>query len=80
MSSNLKTIDIPYYPFSNPTKRVYYLFAAFFRRYFNNGNYFLEYFDDTLRDSSRASKKNRLPALGMIPKMILDPGPFIHSK
>jgi hypothetical protein len=30
----------------------------------------MEYFDDTLRNSARASKKI---VLGMIPKMILDP-------
>jgi uncharacterized protein involved in exopolysaccharide biosynthesis len=87
MSSNLKTIDIPYYPLSpNPTKRsILIIAAAFLGGILTMAIIFLmEYFDDTLRDSSRASKKIGLPALGMIPKMILDPGtinlPFIQNR
>jgi hypothetical protein len=44
----------------------------------------MEYFDDTLRNSARASKIIGVPALGMIPKMILDRGnvdlPFIQQR
>lgn len=87
MSSNLKTIDLPFYPLSpNPTKRAILIIAAGFL-----GGlitlaiiFVMEYFDDTLRDSARASKKIGLPALGMVPKIILDSGsidlPFIKKR
>jgi len=77
LSSNLKTIDTPYYPLSpNPTKRtILIIAAAFLGGILTLGIIFImEYFDDTLRNSKRASKKLGLPSLGMVPKIILDPG------
>jgi capsular polysaccharide biosynthesis protein len=74
MSSNIKTIDEPFFPLSpNPTKRNTNHCRYF--RYFDAIHYFVmkEYFDDTLKNSARASKIIGVPALGMIPKMILDP-------
>ncbi|CAH8283615.1 hypothetical protein EV196_102500 [Mariniflexile fucanivorans] len=87
MSSNLKAIDMPFYPLSpNPTKRsILIIAAAFLGGILTLAIIFvMEYFDDTLRNSTRASKKIGLPSLGMIPKMILDPGsinlPFIQNR
>jgi succinoglycan biosynthesis transport protein ExoP len=44
----------------------------------------MEYFDDTLKNSIRATKKTGFTSLGMMPKIILDPGsinlPFIQSR
>lgn len=77
LSSNLKTIDPPYYPLSpNPTKRAILIIAAAFL----GGVLILaiilvmEFFDETLKNSNKASKILNLPTLGMMPKMILDPG------
>lgn len=87
MSSNIKTIDEPYFPLSpNPTKRAILIVAAAFL-----GGiltlaiiFVMEYFDDTLKNATRASKVIGLPTLGMIPKMILNPGsinlPFIQQR
>jgi uncharacterized protein involved in exopolysaccharide biosynthesis len=87
MSSNLKTIDTPYFPLSpNPTKRGLLIIAAAFL-----GGiltlviiFVMEYFDDTLKNAITASKKTGFVALGMIPKIMLDPGsinlPFIQNR
>lgn len=87
MSSNLKAIDPPFYPLSpNPTKRAILIIAAAFVGGILTLAIILvmEYFDDTLKNSSRASKKLGLPSLGMMPKMILDAGsinlPFIQQR
>lgn len=77
LSSSLKTIDIPYYPLSpNPTKRsVLIIAAAFLGGIITLSIIFvMEYFDDTLRNSTKASKILNLQSLGMIPKMMLNPG------
>lgn len=77
LSSNLKTIDRPFYPLSpNPTKRsILIIAAAFLGAILTLGIIIvMEYFDDTLRNSTRAIKKIGLPSLGMIPKIILDSG------
>ncbi|MHB0755078.1 exopolysaccharide transport family protein [Polaribacter sp. M15] len=79
LSSDLKTIDIPYYPVSpNPTKRaILIIAAAFLGGILTLGIIFvMEYFDDSLKNSQNASKKTSFPSLGMIPKIILDPGSF----
>lgn len=87
LSSNLKTIDSPYYPLSpNPTKRAILIIAAAFL----GGIIILgiilvmEFFDDTLRNSKKASEILDLPSFGMIPKMILDPGsinlPYVQKR
>ncbi|MEL1239926.1 exopolysaccharide transport family protein [Flavobacterium flavipallidum] len=77
MSSNLKAIDPPFYPLSpNPTKRSLLIIAAALVGGILTLAIILimEYFDDTLKNAARASKKLGLTALGMMPKMILDPG------
>lgn len=87
LSSNLKTIDPPYYPLSpNPTKRAILIIAAAFL----GGILILaiilvmEFFDDTLKNTKKASEILGLTSLGMMPKMILDPGsiqlPFIQNR
>lgn len=87
MSSNLKTIDTPYFPLSpNPTKRaILIIAAAFLGGIITLGIIFvMEYFDDTLKNAIRATKKTGFTSLGMMPKIILDPGsinlPFIQSR
>jgi uncharacterized protein involved in exopolysaccharide biosynthesis len=77
LSANLKTIDRPFYPLSpNPTKRsILIIAAAFLGAILTLGIIVvMEYFDDTLRNSTRATKKIGLSSLGMIPKIILDSG------
>ena len=76
LSSNLKTIDPPYYPLSPiPTKRkILIIAAAFIGAILILGILFvMEYFDDTLKNSIKASKILKLPSLGMIPKLLLNP-------
>jgi uncharacterized protein involved in exopolysaccharide biosynthesis len=87
MSSNLKAIDPPFYPLSpNPTKRAILIIAAAFIGGILTLAIILvmEYFDDTLKNAKKASKILGIPALGMMPKMILDPGnvnlPFIQKR
>lgn len=77
LSSNLKTIDPPFYPLSpNPTKRLILIIAAvFLGGVLTLGIIFvMEYFDDTLKNAIKASKILKLQSLGMMPKIILDPG------
>jgi uncharacterized protein involved in exopolysaccharide biosynthesis len=77
LASNLRTIDTPYYPLSpNPTKRAILIIAAAFLGGILTLTtiFFMEYFDDTLKNSFSGSKKTGLASLGMIPKIILDPG------
>ena len=77
LSSSLKTVDAPYYPLSpNPTKRsILIIVAAFLGGLLTLGIIFvMEYFDDTLKNSIKASKTLKLQSLGMMPKIILDPG------
>jgi polysaccharide biosynthesis transport protein len=87
MSSNLKTIDSPFFPLTpNPTKRAILIIAAAFL-----GGiltlaivFIMEYFDDTLRNTTIATKNIGLTSLGMIPKILLKPGninlPFIQNR
>lgn len=77
LSSDLKAIDPPFYPLSpNPTKRaILIIAAAFVGGILTLGILLLmEYFDDTLKNIQRASEKIGLPALGMMPKIILNSG------
>jgi uncharacterized protein involved in exopolysaccharide biosynthesis len=87
LSSSLKTIDTPYYPLSpNPTKRAVLIIAAtFFGGLLTLGIIFaMEYFDDTLKNYIRASKKTGIASLGMMPKFVLDAGginlPFVQKR
>jgi succinoglycan biosynthesis transport protein ExoP len=87
MSSSIKSIDPPFYPLSaNPTKRgLLIVAAAFLGGILTLGVILLmEYFDDTIKNATRASKQIGLKSLGMMPKIILDPGnvnlAFIHKR
>lgn len=76
LSSSLKTIDAPYYPlFPNPTKRtILIIIAALLGGILTLGIIFImDYFDDTLKNSTKATKVTRFVSLGMIPKILLDP-------
>lgn len=87
IASSLKTVDAPYFPLSpNPTKRsILIIAAAFLGGILTLGIIFImEYFDDTLKNSIKGSKKTDLVSLGMMPKIILNPGsinlPFIQKR
>lgn len=74
MSANLKTIDPPYYPLSPiPSKRkILIIAAAFIGAIFTLGVLLvMEYFDDTLKNSDKASKILNISSFGMIPKVLL---------
>jgi uncharacterized protein involved in exopolysaccharide biosynthesis len=76
LASDLKTVDPPYFPLSpNPTKRSILIIAAtFLGGIITLGAIFvMEYFDDTLKNAIKATKKTGIQALGMVPKIILDP-------
>lgn len=87
LTSNLKAIDPPYYPLSpNPTKRALLVIAAAIL-----GGlitlaiiFVMEYFDDTLKNAKIASKKLGMNSLGMMPKLMVDPGsinlPYIQKR
>lgn len=71
LSSNLKTIDPPYYPISPlPTKRkILVVGSAFFALILVIGTLLaLEYFDNTLKNLSRSSKATLLTPFGIFPK------------
>ncbi|APZ45118.1 hypothetical protein BW723_01875 [Polaribacter reichenbachii] len=79
LSSDLKPIDVPYYPVSpNPTKRaILIIAAAFLGGILTLGIIFvMEYFDDSLKNSHIASKKIGFLSLGMVPKIVIDPGSY----
>jgi polysaccharide biosynthesis transport protein len=77
LSSELKAVDPPYYPLSpNPNKRKVLIIAAAFIGILLvlAAALLMEYFDDTLKNLKKASKTLHLSALGMIPKIYLNPG------
>ncbi|OOV25808.1 hypothetical protein BXU11_14150 [Flavobacterium sp. LM5] len=87
LTSNLKAIDPPYYPLSpNPTKRALLVIAAAILGGFLTLAiiFIMEYFDDTLKNAKIASKKLGMNSLGMMPKLIVDPGsvnlPYIQKR
>ena len=87
LSSNVKAIDTPYYPLSpNKTKRAKLIIAASLLGGFLTLLiiFAMEYFDNSLKNSIRASKQIGFLSLGMIPKIILNPGnidlPFIQKR
>lgn len=87
LSSNLKTIDPPFYPLSPlPTKRKVLVIAAAFLGFILTLGIFIimEYFDDTLRNAKKAGEILKVPSLGMIPKILLHPNtsnlPFIQNR
>lgn len=87
LSSNLKTIDPPFYPLSPlPTKRKVLVIAAAFLGFILTLGIFIimEYFDDTLKNVKKATGILKVPSLGMIPKILLHPNtsnlPFIQNR
>lgn len=87
LSSNLKTIDPPFYPLSPlPTKRKVLVIAAAFLGFILTLGIFIimEYFDDTLKNAKKAGGILKLPCLGMIPKILLHPNtsnlPFVQNR
>jgi uncharacterized protein involved in exopolysaccharide biosynthesis len=72
LSSNLKAVDLPYYPLKPmPSKRVMIIVAAAFMCFMMLLGFILvmEYFDNTLKNISIAKEKLKIPALGMMPKI-----------
>jgi uncharacterized protein involved in exopolysaccharide biosynthesis len=87
LSSDLKTVDPPFFPLKpNPTKRaILIVAAAFMGGILTLGLIFvMEYFDDSLRNSIKGTKETGFESLGMIPKILLDPRglnlPFIQNR
>jgi polysaccharide biosynthesis transport protein len=77
LTSNLKTVDPPYYPLqAMPTKRAVLVVAAGLVGFILVLGVILvmEYLDDTLKNGKKAAKILQIPALGMIPKISLNPG------
>lgn len=77
LTSNLKTVDPPFYPLqSTPTKRPVLVIAGAMVGFILVLAIILamEYFDDTLKNSKKASGVLQLPCLGMIPRILLNPG------
>ena len=87
LSSTIKAVDPPFFPLSpNPTKRkILIIVAALFG--------FLivlvailatEYFDDTMKNASKASKMLKLQAIGVFPKILINTGtlnfPFVTNR
>lgn len=76
LSSVLKTIDSPYYPLSPiPTKRKLIVIGTAFLGVIilMIAILFMEYNDKTLKNLNRATKSIGLEALGMFPKVLLNP-------
>ncbi len=77
LSSNLKAVDQPYYPIqSQPRKRGVLVIAAGMLGFILVLGIILamEYTDDTLKNVKKASRILQLPAAGMLPKILLNPG------
>lgn len=87
LTSNLKTVDPPYFPLQPvATKRFLLVLVAAVLGFIVMLGVILamEYLDDTLKNVKRAEKILRIPSLGMFPKLLLHPGsinlPVIQSR
>jgi len=87
LSSNLKSVDLPYYPLTpNPTKRKILVFAAAFVGFLVilSSILALEFFDETLRNPKKAAKILNLKPIGIFPKIYLKSGalnfPYITQR
>ena len=72
LSSNLKSVDPPFYPLNPvPSKRKLIVVAIIIMVGFIllASILFMEYFDDTLKNDAIASEKLGVPAMGMLPKL-----------
>jgi hypothetical protein len=79
LTSNLKTVDPPYYPLEPiATKRSVLIIAAALVGFILVLGVILsmEYFDDTLKNIRRAAKTLQLPSIGMVPKILLNAGSY----
>lgn len=77
LSSNLKAIDPPHYPLTPiPGKRKILVLAALFLGVFLILAIILitEFFDNTLKNSKKASKILGVKSFGMMPKILYNPG------
>jgi len=77
LSSNIKAVDLPFFPLSpNPTKRkMLVIIAALFGFLIVLTTMLaLEYFDATLKNPEKAHKKIKLMAAGIFPKIIRKTG------
>lgn len=87
LSSNLKSVDPPYYPLSpKPTNRKILVIATgLLGVIFVFGLILImEYFDETLKNIKKATAVLNLTPLGMMPKILLKPGimnfPFVQNR
>ena len=87
LAANIKSVDPPYYPISpNPTKRKVMIIAAAFLGAILvlAGILMMEYFDKTLKNLKNASSVLNIPYIGVIPKILLNPGsinlPFVQKR
>jgi uncharacterized protein involved in exopolysaccharide biosynthesis len=72
LSSNLKAVDLPYFPLKPmASKRFVIIIASIFMCFILllGSILMMEYFDNTLKNINIASKKLKIPALGMMPKI-----------
>lgn len=77
LTTNLKAVDPPYFPLrSMPTKRAVLVIAAALLGFILVLGIILvmEYLDDTLKNPKKATRILQLPAAGMLPKILLNPG------
>ncbi len=77
LSANLKAVDPPYYPLQAiPNKKGVLVIAAALLGFILVLGIIvaMEYLDDTLKNAKRAVKILKMPALGMLPKILLNPG------
>lgn len=77
LSSNIKAVDLPYFPLSpNPTKRIWMVLAGGLIGFLIVLITILamEYFDQTLRNPERAARILKLNSAGIFPKVYLNPG------
>jgi len=77
LSSNLKAVDLPYYPLKPmPSKRIIIIIASIMMCFIILLGTILvmEFFDNTLRNINKASEKLKIPALGMMPKIFMTKG------
>tara|TARA_R110001632_G_scaffold64960_3_gene154209 strand:+ start:3909 stop:6275 length:2367 start_codon:yes stop_codon:yes gene_type:complete len=77
LSSNLKAIDLPYFPLKPmPSKRIIIIIATVFMCFIIllGSILIMEFFDNTLKNISVASEKLKISALGMMPKIFKTKG------
>ena len=77
LSSTIKATDPPFYPLApNPTKRKFLIIAAALVGFLIvlSAILVMEYFDETLKNASNASKIVQLRTIGIFPKIFLNVG------